>query len=654
MMGRNRSFVFILGVLIFVCNVIAIQSVAAINYYVAPSGHDTADGSQDNPFATVQQAQRAVRRLKQRGVLSSPVNIILRGGFYELSRPLVFGGGDFGTVRCPVVYRAERGQKVVLSGGRRIRGWVKLEGNHWVVSLPEVKAGRWYFRQLFADGRRLQRACLPAEGFYTTAGPLTDYAGQRKYWGHIDQYGHIISRRPEVAFLARCGFRFRPGDIKLWDNWRETEVLTYHRWECSWQTIRRIDLQTNNVYMNSPCRYPVGTFGAHMRYRVENIRAGLTQPGRWYLDGEKGKLHYMARKGEDPRKELFVAPYISRLLVFKGGEQGRSKVSDEKQNDNKVACLRFKNIDFEYAQYKLGIYDIAPNWPAEIRKYKPDFPAHPRPGYTDSQAAPRCGEAVQFIEASYVSFYECRFNHLGAYAVKLGKGSSHISFVGCEMYDLGGGGVIIGFPVRSVSKAGIPPEDAPAYNTVSNCWIHSAGRVHPSAVGIMIAQAHNNIVSHCEINDLSYSGISSGWTWGHEKNYTNHNRIANNYIHNVARSLGDTAALYSLGRNEGSVYYENYLDDIVKGKGVVGVVDAFGFDEGSDGFTVDRNVVGRHSGKFVSFNKRGGMNGWKAHKWIGNNFPVGDKQKKSVDDIDFTAIIKRAGLEQKYKRYLHR
>jgi hypothetical protein len=208
--------------------------------------------------------------------------------------------------------------------------------------------------------------------------------------------------------------------------------------------------------------------------------------------------------------------------------------------------------------------------------------------------------------------------HVGSYALKIGKQSRRVTFDGGEMADMGGGGVLIGFPVRLVEKAGIPYSDAPAFNVISNNRIHDAGLMHPASVGVWIAQSHDNKILHNEISNISYSGISIGWTWGPEKNYTKSNLIEGNYIHHVAQQLGDAAGIYCLGNCEGTVYRENYLDQIKKGDGVYGVVDAMGFDEHSKNVVIERNVIGATSGKVASFNQ----NGPKDHKWIDNNFDL--------------------------------
>src|SRR5436309_1958329 len=67
-------------------------------YYVAPAGSDGNPGTLEKPFATIQQAQKAVRH--------KPGSVVLRGGAYYLAEPLIFRAADSGSKAAPLVYQA--------------------------------------------------------------------------------------------------------------------------------------------------------------------------------------------------------------------------------------------------------------------------------------------------------------------------------------------------------------------------------------------------------------------------------------------------------------------------------------------------------------------------------------------------------------------
>ena len=85
----------------------------------------------------------------------------MREGTYYLSEPLRLSAEDSGSLDCPITYKAFPGEKPILSGGKVITGWRSHEGQIMCTELPEVKEGKWNFRQLFFRDHRQIRARCP-------------------------------------------------------------------------------------------------------------------------------------------------------------------------------------------------------------------------------------------------------------------------------------------------------------------------------------------------------------------------------------------------------------------------------------------------------------------------------------------------------------
>lgn len=139
-----------------------------LTLYVASNGSDAWSGKvaepkdNDGPFASIGRARDAIRQWKAaQGGLKEPVTVRIRGGEYSLSETIRFTPEDSGTQQCPISYEAFAGEQPVLCGGQTITGWKPHQGEILVATLPEVRAGKWYFRSLFADGRRQIRARHP-------------------------------------------------------------------------------------------------------------------------------------------------------------------------------------------------------------------------------------------------------------------------------------------------------------------------------------------------------------------------------------------------------------------------------------------------------------------------------------------------------------
>ncbi|MFZ4766195.1 MAG: right-handed parallel beta-helix repeat-containing protein, partial [Roseimicrobium sp.] len=133
----------------------------------------------------------------------------------------------------------------------------------------------------------------------------------------------------------------------------------------------------------------------------------------------------------------------------------------------------------------------------------------------------------------------------------------------CHIHDMAGGGIYIGLADGFRPKT--PEAELTGHNTVDNCFIHNLNHTFHGSVGVLIAQASDNSVTHNDISEFDYTGISAGWTWDRATN-TNHrnNRIEKNHIHHLMQGvLSDGGGIYTTGYlNSGTVVRGNVVHDI--------------------------------------------------------------------------------------------
>ena len=112
-------------------------------------------------LATLERARDAVRAAKAAHP-NARITVTVRGGTYYLPSTLVFTPEDSGTAGAPIVWRAAPGEKVVLSGGRRIPAhWKTTDGKIYFADVPDARDGAWDFDQLFVNDRRAVKARYP-------------------------------------------------------------------------------------------------------------------------------------------------------------------------------------------------------------------------------------------------------------------------------------------------------------------------------------------------------------------------------------------------------------------------------------------------------------------------------------------------------------
>ena len=353
------------------------------DYYVAVKGNDQNPGTREKPFATIGRARDEVRKTIREG-LRADLTVLIRGGTYELPEALVFGPEDSGTENNSITYAAFPGEKPLLSGGRPITGWKQGEGKLWTAEVAPVKAGKWYFRQLFVGGQRRQRARLPGQDFF-------------RIQGNIDVNGET------------CSFRFRKGDLrKAWIDQGDAEVVVLQKWAEARLPLKSVDEGT----LTAGCSGKPSPYSAveDSPYWVENVIDGLGGPGQWYLDRKTGRLSYWPLPGEDMTKVEVIAPAREELVALRGAGERRL-----------VRNIRLRGLTFCYGDWSL-----------------------PATGYANVQAASEVPGAVRAAHAVSCSIEDCTFEHLGKYALDFGPGCKDNRVVGNRMADLGAGGVVVG------------------------------------------------------------------------------------------------------------------------------------------------------------------------------------------------------------------
>jgi hypothetical protein len=145
-----------------------------ISFWVSASGGPSGDGSQGNPFNTIEDAQQAVRAvLAQPGALTKDIVVNIGDGTYQLPATLSFDASDSGRDGHTVYYQAVPGAHPEISGGMGVTGWTQV-ANPGITLAPGAQLWQANVglgvdsRQLYIDG---QRAVLAETNNAETAYP---------------------------------------------------------------------------------------------------------------------------------------------------------------------------------------------------------------------------------------------------------------------------------------------------------------------------------------------------------------------------------------------------------------------------------------------------------------------------------------------------
>ncbi|MDI1322808.1 MAG: right-handed parallel beta-helix repeat-containing protein [Algoriphagus sp.] len=532
----------------FFIGVLLSFSLTAKDIYVSPDGNDSKDGTKKFPLKTISAAQKLAIGILESGN-ETEVTVWLAGGIYPIAGPLEFNLLNSNRENVSLMFKAQKGESPVISGGMEITGWSKNSDGFWEAPLPASLKGMDNFRELFISGKRAIRARFPNEGYL-----------------HVKKAGED----------RRTNFFFEKEDFPIPKKPEGLELVFLHDWSISRIGIKEIDAAKNQLFTvdsigaKSPAFFTIDNWEPNPRYFLENAPEFLDADYEWIFHNDSKKFILKLPEGINPNNLQVVVPLSEGLISIIGEE------------NQPVKNIHFEGITFQFSK-----------WEIPEKGYCGVQACHfdPRPSTGGWSVVPA---AITSVWAENISFKGCSFKNFGGSGIWFGTGSKNCKVEDSELMDISGNGIMIGEGQDRIVN-GDPwwksaPDQVALANSIENSKISQIGAQFYGAVGIWCGLTAETKIKNNEVFDLPYTGISVGWMWSPEPTPARQNIISGNHIHDIMKILSDGGGIYMLGLQPGSKILNNRIHNVEVNAGRAESNGMF-LDEGITDVLVERNLV---------------------------------------------------------------
>ncbi|RCX12195.1 uncharacterized protein DUF1565 [Anaerobacterium chartisolvens] len=208
-----------------------------MEYHVAKTGCDQAQGTEQHPFLTINKAASVA--------VAGDTVTVHEGVYREWVKPKHKGLSD----KRRIVYQAAKGEKAVIKGSERIQNWQKVQGNIWKTVLLNTFFGDYnpYKQEVFGD--------------WLVA------SGETKHLGDVYLNGMSFYEAGSFEQLIEPCIR-----TEVLDHWTQKIVAVPNQEQTKYVWFAEVDADSTTIYANFQSADP------NQEYVEINVRRSCFHP----------------------------------------------------------------------------------------------------------------------------------------------------------------------------------------------------------------------------------------------------------------------------------------------------------------------------------------------------------------------------------------
>lgn len=459
---------------------------------------------------------------------NQPVDIKVSGGNYVFTNELNLNENISRTENTKIRVIGDPKNRPVLFGGNRIVPVINKQTQEWILNTnkSEFSSLSEPPQIISVNGKQRMISKFPSTDFLT---PLGVKYYDKKFVVKIPESLNNLLKSYNKTNIKNVYVTF----FVKWTN-----IIRYieeHNYEDSTITF---------VGNNFPDYYNIVPLKTH--FYVNNVEKKLNN-GEWYYK-DLNEIIYKPKNDEVIDEAVIYLASTNKAITITG------------KPDHEVSFLEFENIEFNTIGKGLE-----------------------KSGYFPYQSAANIDAAIELNYSNNIVLKNIKVDNTSKSAIWIKDGCNDIKISKSNLQNLGASAIKIGVP-KYGSEANITKN-----TSIIDNRIFGGGQLYPDAAGVIIFDSFLNTVSHNEISNFTYSGISLGWVWGYGKSFAHSNTVSYNHIFNIGQgTLDDLGGIYTLGISNGTLIENNIVHDVKSNEyGGWGIFA----DEGSSGLEIKNNLI---------------------------------------------------------------